>query len=224
MSKRPIRVLKLGGSLLDNHEFVQQFDDWLQLQPPAWNLVIVGGGNLVEAMRDLDRSFQLPSSFVHWACVRLLESTFEVVCQLFPHATMVSDRQQWLALATRLASAGAIADQQCTAISEVAIINVPAFYAAKFAQELPIRLPENWSTTSDSIAALLCRIVQADELVLLKSTDPPAESSIENLAQQGIVDAAFPEASHGIGRIRIVNMRSTTPSVPRHYLGTRKLR
>ena len=61
--------------------------------------------------------------------------------------------------------------------------------------------------TSDSIAARLAEVLGADEVVLLKSQDPPSQASLAELAASGYVDAWFPEAAAGLS-VRLVNLRS----------------
>jgi hypothetical protein len=71
------------------------------------------------------------------------------------------------------------------------------------------RLPHSWDVTSDSIAARLAAVVDADELVLLKSADPPAEggASLLQWAARGYVDRHFPQAARNL-IVRCENLRS----------------
>jgi aspartokinase-like uncharacterized kinase len=55
--------------------------------------------------------------------------------------------------------------------------------------------------TSDSIAARIAGILDAEELVLLKSADPPAQ------LQPPYVDEYFVQAAEGLTCVRSVNLR-----------------
>ena len=55
----PTRVIKLGGSLLEDPHLRSRFAIWLARQIPANNVVVVGGGGLVDALRAIDRAQQL---------------------------------------------------------------------------------------------------------------------------------------------------------------------
>ena len=79
-------------------------------------------------------------------------------------------------------------------------------------------LPESWDLTSDSIAAYLALVFEADELVLLKSTLPQPRDSVAALAAAGLVDRCFPQWMRALGptarrtgkhqaRVRLVNLR-----------------
>jgi aspartokinase-like uncharacterized kinase len=68
------------------------------------------------------------------------------------------------------------------------------------------RLPHNWSVTSDSIAARLAESLPSDELVLLKSLEPPARE-LSDLAAVGFVDLHFPVAAAAAVPCRFVNLR-----------------
>ncbi len=70
-------------------------------------------------------------------------------------------------------------------------------------------LPHNWSVTSDSIAARIAEVLAARELVLLKSADPPPSANAADLAGAGYVDAFFPAAAGPLAAVRYVNLRQT---------------
>lgn len=174
------RVVKIGGSLLSNASFVEAMDQWLARQSPAENLILVGGGETVEAMRAVSRQFALDEIAMHWRCVRLLRSTFEVAAELFHRWQRIED---------------------CTAFAELDpapsqpgcwLVAVDAFYSPALPTDAG--LPESWATTADAIAAYLARLTRADELVLLKSCEVDPAADLESLAAAGIVDAAFAAA------------------------------
>ncbi len=212
MSNLGTRVVKIGGSLLDFADLTERLELWLQTQPPSENLVVVGGGEIVEAMRQLARLYPLQDSFVHWECVRLLQTSYAILRQLISRANCLTSREDWLKYlnARALRLTGAPVENQAYrnhCLQSITLVNVSAFYAQELAHELPLQLPESWDTTTDSISALLCRLVGAQELVLLKSTDPPAGTLVQ-LADGGFVDGAFPQAAHQLPKIQLVNLRA----------------
>jgi aspartokinase-like uncharacterized kinase len=77
------------------------------------------------------------------------------------------------------------------------------------------RLPESWDVTSDSIAARLAICTGADELVLLKSADPPSRD-LQELADAGYVDKFLPKLADELPPWRMVNLRNNHPSLPHH--------
>jgi hypothetical protein len=70
------------------------------------------------------------------------------------------------------------------------------------------RLPASWDVTSDSIAARIARLLNARELVLLKSCLPPEQAATtEFRAQSDYVDRGFRRFAAELPRIRFVNLR-----------------
>ncbi|MEE2936795.1 MAG: hypothetical protein VYA84_12465 [Planctomycetota bacterium] len=83
------------------------------------------------------------------------------------------------------------------------LLNVSSFYFPAADSLKHMTLPHDWRTTTDAIAALLAIQTEADELVLLKSCEVECGFTPQQLAEQGIVDDAFPEIAEGISVIRI---------------------
>ena len=52
-------------------------------------------------------------------------------------------------------------------------------------------VPNSWGVTSDSLSAWLAAELEADQLILVKSTDIPLSATLEELVDRGIVDKAF---------------------------------
>ena len=69
-------------------------------------------------------------------------------------------------------------------------------------------LPHTWDCTSDSIAARVAVAAQIHELLLLKSTDIPADTDLAQAAAAGWVDACFPTAAESLHQIDWMNPRT----------------
>ncbi len=193
-----IRVLKLGGSLLNRSDWPSSLKTWLQAEPNALNLLIVGGGELVEAVRELDRAHELNPEFTHWLCIDLLAATLKVANQLIPEFPLISSSDDLEAI---------IASGRTSGPPSTYMVAIAAFYSLHTSTQ---RLPEDWNTTSDSLAAWLALQVDADELVLFKSVAAPAGvTSVIELANLGLVDKALPAIADSIKSMRIVNLSAS---------------
>jgi aspartokinase-like uncharacterized kinase len=183
-----VRVIKLGGSLLDLPELAARFRHWLSLQPRAVNVVIVGGGPLVETLRELDARLQLPAETTHWVAVKAMDLMAELVAGLLDAgkpALAVDELQMFDA--------------------ELQVLQVERFLRDDARSGIP--LPCGWQVTSDSIAARVAAVLGARELVLLKSTAPAGPPTREQCAHSGFVDAYFARAAKTVGSVRSVNLR-----------------
>lgn len=195
------RVVKLGGSLLTWAELQPSLQSWLDRHPHPCTLLVVGGGQVIDAVRDYDRIHQLDPAFVHWLCIDLLEASASMVEHIFPNFAKL---QTWDLLSDF------VAHRHPAAVAGVA--HVRGFYSAGQADS---RLPLDWNTTTDSLAALLALRVAASELVLMKSSDPPANcQTLERLAASEFVDAAFPSIAASLN-YSIVNLRHSSSHAPR---------
>jgi aspartokinase-like uncharacterized kinase len=179
MSRR--RVVKVGGSCLANPQLVALLTNWLARQQPAENWIVVGGGECIEAMRELAARFALAEETMHWRCVGLLRATFEILGELFPDWEVIESAEQFQRRSACEPAIGCIR------------VAVDTFY-----RETPGSvhvLPVGWETTTDAIAAYLAGRIAAAELVLLKSCAPELlAADVVTLSQRGIVDAALPAA------------------------------
>lgn len=189
MTSSDLRVIKLGGSLLDWPELPQRFRRWLGAQPPAANALIVGGGPLVEGLRTIDRVHRLSVEASHWLAIRAMSVTAELFAEVIPEATLVDSLNE-----VHRVPGG-----------PPQILDVEPFLRAE--QGSAGALPCGWDVTSDSIAAHVARTLQANELVLLKSA-LPEQALAGNPKLAGYVDAYFSAAARGL-RVRSVNLRDS---------------
>ena len=197
---KTVRVIKVGGSLLTWPKLRDQLPAWLENLPPGMNLLIFGGGECVEAMRELDALWSLDPTAMHWRCVRLLNATFEIAQELWP---------AWSAFPFVEDSVVALREQIANDrnMSHPIIVQPSAIYTRSVDT-----LPHNWATTTDSIAAYLANVLPASELYLLKSTSPQLGLTLSDAAALGFVDAAFPSVASSHYHIRSVDL--TDPAWP----------
>jgi aspartokinase-like uncharacterized kinase len=179
-------VTKIGGSLLSRRDLPQQLRQWLSAalatHADTHYVLIVGGGKLVEAIREIDSASPLGEANAHWMCVELMSVTARIVAALLPELRVVVQFPQ---LSERTVHPGAT-----------------LFCPAEFLRHIEptcagTRLPADWSVTSDSIAGRLAIVLRADELVLVKSAAPPIPRSegsewLNDLAANGYVDRFLP--------------------------------
>jgi aspartokinase-like uncharacterized kinase len=193
MAESPVRVIKLGGSLLDWPALPAALRRWRQLQPPMADLMIVGGGAWADLVREAFQRYRLEEEHCHWLCLRLMSVTARLATGLWPDEELLDSRLQ---LAGRERGSLAIVDV------------LPLLQAA---ERLDGRsaVPHTWDATSDSLAAWLAAETHAAELVLLKSQLPPRGADCAAASACGYVDRFFPQAAHALKRVRCVNLRAT---------------
>lgn len=185
------RIVKVGGSLLVRDDLPEALRGWIASQSAAETLVIVGGGELIDAIRRLDQIHHHDPAEIHWLCVDLLESTFQLFASWFP----------WKRVKTRELLLRSI--QHGFSIESPTLVSVGTFYNREYA---PIDVPLNWHTTTDTLAALLALETNADEVVLLKSCVVDPKTSTGQLAEQGIIDEALPAIAPRIGNLRVESL------------------
>lgn len=188
-----MRIVKVGGSLLDWPPLKEQLAAWLAAQRPDCHVLIAGGGELTNAIRRAQAIHAFDDEAAHWMCVQALSVTAQLLAQLIPGATLIGSLEELRAAA---------------ATGKSPLVLDPAEFLQ---HEEPLAggtpLPHDWTATTDSIAARLAAVAAASELVLLKSADPPAWSSLAELAAARFVDEHFPIAAHGLPSVLLVNLR-----------------
>lgn len=184
-----IRVVKIGGSLLDLYDLPDRLRGWLAAQTNATNVLVTGGGRRADLVRA--RQAELTDREAHWLAIEAMEANARWLLETVADA-------KWL---------DGVA-QTRTIDGVFAILSPRRFMWYDDARHPCGALPASWQVTSDSIAARVAELAGAKELVLLKSAAPPASATPERLASVGYVDAFFPRASRSLAEIRYVNLRA----------------
>jgi aspartokinase-like uncharacterized kinase len=191
-------VVKIGGaSLFGGSGFLNSMHEMVHGEPRRRVFVLFGGGETVESMRSLhDRFPQLNPEQMHWRCVRLLDATWEIGCELFPGAVGITD---WDDLMTE-----AVGGQP----GSIYLVCASAFYSPAVLSRIPqeLRPAHDWNTTTDALSWVLSKLIGAAELRIAKRCPVDSQMTIARAARSGMIDSEL---------VRLVGLSSSanTPSI-----------
>jgi len=152
-SGETVTVVKLGGGIARElgDEALRSTCRALAAAARRYPLVVVpGGGELADQVREYDRRFALTADCAHRMALAAMEQYGVLLGQLIPGALLCAD--------PHLAA-------QCAGRGRVAVL---CSFAATLADA---QLPRSWAVTSDSIALWVAQAVAARRAVLLKAVD-----------------------------------------------------
>lgn len=223
-----LRVIKLGGSLLDWPHTPQRISEWIERQPRAINFWMVGGGRLVDEIRRFDRQFGLDEIIAHSICLNLMSVTVRLINHWFPNWPVCQCASDVSSALTKGKTSHLILDFERWLKTNASVGDKTSIGKTSIGDRQVdlTSLTESWEVTSDSCAAYFAASIQADELVLLKSCevdDLPccitqnkkegacyASDQIKDWQNRGIVDPSFHRFTVKIPMIRLVNLREPT--------------
>lgn len=190
-----IGVYKIGGSLLTLTDLEHRVRTLINECTGSRPLLIVGGGDIVDVVREWDRLHALGDEAAHRLALAAMSVTAQFLRQLLGNAVVVDDldgaasawKREW-----------------------IPIVHAEA-WLARIEGKPGTPLPNTWSVTADSIAALIADDIGAQRLVLAKSTAKPRSVADASRADQ--VDAAFANFAPKLRRIDWINLRNPVPVV-----------
>ncbi|GAB5406161.1 MAG: aspartate kinase [Aureliella sp.] len=201
-----VRVAKLGGSLLSLTGFAARLENCLNeanQRNPLPTILMVGGGGLIDAVRELDALHGFNARQVHHECIGLLSCTARLTRQLLPTFEYLVGEEQiqrFVRESTSHPGRNAIVDVE----------RAMPFITRE------VQLPEDWSTTTDALSAALAIAANAQELLILKSAEPPVELAkkgddkrawLDALAAAGYIDQSLPALAASLPCIQFKNLR-----------------
>ena len=165
-----MRVIKLGGSLMQG----PWLRAWLGVASRCPDAVIVpGGGMFADAVREAQDFWEFSEDVAHRMALLAMDQFGLMLAAMDPRLVPVSNAAMIPSL--------------------VGIGHIPVWLPATELTDGHPEVHESWDFTSDSLSLWLAATLGAEELILIKSTDPPGgHPAIQQLADRGIVDAAFP--------------------------------
>jgi len=174
-------VIKMGGAtLFQQYGFEAEVRSLLSQYKRAQVWFLVGGGDLVEAMRTAHQIYpRLQEEEVHWQCIELLDHTWTIAKQVVPTELSIASREEL---------------EQVTQIRDApgaAWVRVQAFYNRDDCHKIPTDwLPKtDWNTTTDVLAWLLGKIIDADRVILMKQCDCNSAWTLAEAANRGVIDS-----------------------------------
>ncbi len=188
-----VTVFKLGGSLLELPDLAQRLASLLTGPRLARPLLVVGGGAAADLVRRWDAVHDVGSQAAHDLALSAMALNEQLVAGLLPASRIVHTQTE--------AAAAWNAD-------EAAILNCRA-YLQKLEGSGVAELPHTWEAASDSIAAWVALCWPARELVLLKSADLPAATTMQQASEAALVDACFPQFAARIESVAWINLRAS---------------
>ncbi len=169
-------VVKLGGSLFRSQNLVR----WLQSMEGLGLVLVPGGGPFADQVRMAQRRWHFGDAVAHHMALIAMEQYGRMICALHPGLKPASSRSEM----DHLLKKG----------------RVPVWMASAMVLGEP-RLERNWDLTSDSLAAWLTALLQAEALLLIKSAViEPGSAPIDDLVAGGLVDKAFGHYARAAGR------------------------
>ena len=177
-------VIKMGGATLFHPEgCIAELSSLLARFADSQVWVIVGGGELVESMRTVHRLVpKLDDEKMHWRCVELLDHTWAIAKEIFPFGISIANGED-------LTRASATRE-----LAGVYWVRVQAYYNRASYESLPSswQPQSNWSTTTDSLAWLLGKIIDADRVILVKQCQCDPSWTLAHANRLGIIDEELP--------------------------------
>ena len=152
------------------------------MQPPGEHFGIVGGGMLIDALRNLDQCHQLSQDAMHWRCIRTLDATFEVASELIPEFKPLASAEELHVVLTTPPREIAIEKQAYW-------LKLSAFYTLENQSRSANSPAIGWQTTSDSLALYFAHQIKAERCVIFKSCRVAHLRSLATAFEAGIVDA-----------------------------------
>lgn len=163
-------VVKLGGSLLTAPEL----KSWLNLineQGDGQVIIVPGGSVFANAVRQADNTVGLSDECAHELAVLAMDQYALLLKDLAPN--LVIGRNELEISGWSWQHRG--------------LIWMPSRMVSE-----DVDIPQDWSVTSDTLAAWLAKKLNAEQLILVKSVR--SNLSVGNLVKTEVVDAAFEEA------------------------------
>lgn len=198
-------VVKLGGSLLSDHSWPVRFVDWYRSCDVRRGFLIVGGGEMIDAMRHLDNLHRLDQFAMHWRCVAMLDHTADIATELLQRqfrGIVVQPVQSLETLAELLVAWKVPAGGELRHLAIVyprifyrpdlieAIEKLPSPAREEFFLNVPSKsLSIGWDTTTDAIAIFAAKLTGAGHCTLLKSCKVDQYSTLGDAAAAGVIDA-----------------------------------
>lgn len=174
-------VIKIGGAtLFQPNGFVPELHALLRENEGSQVWLMVGGGDLVEAIRSAHRIYpDLNHEELHWRCVELLDHTWAIAKQAYGYGVAIETTEELAKHSQQQSTPGLL------------WVRVQSFYSRAASHSVPIawQPSSNWNTTTDALAWLLGKTIDADRVLLIKQCECDPKLTVADAAKLGIIDS-----------------------------------
>jgi uridylate kinase len=198
-------VVKVGGAtLFQPNGFENELLELLKVHSTMQVWLIVGGGDLVEAMRTAHRIYpDLDHEEIHWRCVELLDHTWAIAKQVHGTGIAIDNSAELSKHAQREPTPGLF------------WVKVQSFYNRSTVHLIPKSWQPmaNWNTTTDALAWLLGKTIDADRVLLIKQCECDPKWTITEAAIRGVIDSELARLIEADSKARpVVNLTKLNSS------------
>jgi aspartokinase-like uncharacterized kinase len=182
-----VTVIKVGGSLQKSKTLNELCVQLGNIGKDHRMLIIPGGGLFADAVRDSAQSFDLDQAASHWMAILAMNQYGYLLSSFIPGSICTDN-----------------IDEALNCVDKYQLVILLPYKLIKDKDPLP----HSWDVTSDSITAWIAAYIKTERLVLVKSTDMPAEIGdkydyrlpvdLEKLKGTDIVDPSFYKIMKGI--------------------------
>ncbi len=189
-----MRIVKLGGSLMQDKAFLIQSLNILAKQTKDKIVIVPGGGDFANQIRSLQQQWNFNQETAHQMAILAMQQMallFKSINQSLSVANTVTKIQQ------RLTHHSIVI--WSPEIKELDSSNIKA----------------SWDITSDSLSAWLAEQLNAKELIVVKSAKIPTKTNVVAMQKQGLLDKAFHQFTNNASyKINIINKHSFNEYFP----------
>ncbi|MEC9189674.1 MAG: hypothetical protein VX520_10700 [Planctomycetota bacterium] len=196
-----LKIVKLGGSLLDFPNLTLNFHHWLTQETAGRHIVIVGGGQMVEEIRQRQVALSWSDEDCHERALMTMRDNSQIAAKRLdlPWTDDQASLHRWIndqAIPLKPKEKGTIPSKVATLIFDSSAM-----------ASVDLSLPKCWDLTSDSLAAWFAHRIGARELILLKSRGAPKGWRPLSQGFEDWVDPLFPKFALGL-KVTSVNLRA----------------
>lgn len=162
-------IIKVGGSLAETGRLRGVLALIAKATRPV--IVVPGGGQFADKVRDLQNALRFDDTSAHRLAILGMHQMAELFFTMAPRMAPADSIEGF----TRVLATG----------------QIPVWLPWRMCQD-DKDIPADWTITSDGLAARLAERLGGLDVVLLKSVTAAPASSAQDLAEEGVVDLAFP--------------------------------
>ncbi|MDO9424885.1 MAG: uridylate kinase [Methylobacter sp.] len=181
-------IIKLGGSLSRSDVLMNCLNAVEKNYQGRAVVIVPGGGAFADQVRLAQQQWQFDDNTAHHMALLAMQQMALMFNGLKPNFSVI---------------------ENIAAIQDPQNRNKTVIWSPDISELDNAGIPASWDISSDSLAAWLGRTLSATELILIKSAAIDTELSLQQLAEQHIVDKAFCDfVATAAFKTRIINAQN----------------